>query len=165
MTNLLETPAFTKLVSKFMDHLEGLEKAQAAQTTLTQQLLQSARDLPPPTPNNVLSDEEEDTVQMPELVQRSDTPERPRRSKVYAVARGRETGVFDGSEWKRVTKAVSHYSGARYKKFTGSRATALAWDWLECNGIPRIEADLSDSDSIPTQVTQVVFDEAPNTGC
>jgi hypothetical protein len=52
-----------------------------------------------------------------------------------------------------------HITPARVTK--SSQATALAWDLLERNGIPRIEADLSDSDSIPTQVTQVVFDKSP----
>jgi hypothetical protein len=74
------------------------------------------------------------------------------------VARGRETGVFDGSEWERVTRAVSHYSGARYKKFTGSNSVTAAWAWLERNGISLEEDDLSDLDSIPTLVTQVVFE-------
>jgi hypothetical protein len=141
-----------------MDRLEGLEKAQEAQSTLTEQLIKANRDAKSspdgPTEEDIL-DNEEGTVQLPDTGASRGLP--ARRQKAYAVACGRETGVFDGSEWKRVTRAVSHYSGTRYKKFTGSDEVTAAWAWLERNGISREEDDLSDLDSIPTLVTQVVF--------
>jgi hypothetical protein len=66
-------------------------------------------------------------------------------SKVYDIAKGRETGVF--TSWKRVLAAISGVPFAKYKRFT-NRPDAVAWltEQLALMGVIPPAEDLSDDD-------------------
>ena len=60
---------------------------------------------------------------------------------VYAVARGRTTGVFD--TWSACEKSVKGFSRALYKRLPG-RAEAIAWVQEQVGAAPEVDAAQAD---------------------
>jgi hypothetical protein len=83
-----DTQVFNDLVTKFMDRLEGLEKAQEGQSTLTKQLIKANRDAKSspdgPTTEEDILDNKEGTVQLPDTGASRGLP--ARRQKALSVA-------------------------------------------------------------------------------
>jgi hypothetical protein len=104
-----------------------------------------------------------DTVSVP-------SRETTKSSRYYAVARGRQTGIFP--TWEDTERQVKGYSGAKHKRFKSETA---ARKWLRSNGVnpdaddaSEISADGDDSNTViePTRSTRTssVPRSAPQTG-
>jgi hypothetical protein len=76
----------------------------------------------------------------------SEEPDPPFSTKVYAVAKGRETGIF--TSWKRVLTLISGFPFAKYKRFT-NKPEAEAWlveQLSPLQGLIAPDEDLSDDE-------------------
>jgi hypothetical protein len=118
---------------------------------------------PPRGAKGAPSQQQEPTSGPPTLLVNSSArlPVQPNRSngtKFYAIAKGRETGIF--TSWNRVLTAVGGYPLAKYKRFK-TRPEAEIWlvEQLSLQGVIPPTEDLSDDDGASEYGT-VNFNEA-----
>jgi hypothetical protein len=80
------------------------------------------------------------------------------KTKFYAVAKGRETGIF--TSWKRVLNAISGMPYAKYKRFT-NRTEAEDWlaEQLVLLGVIPPDEDLSEDDGA-SEYDTVIYDQS-----
>jgi hypothetical protein len=143
----------TDLLHVLLNRLDGVEERQEEiARRFLEPAMDKAKDTSPvliePGPTK---EDDGDTVQLPFQGVPREVSSRP-ACPCYAVGVGRETGIF--YDFRQVSKATNHYSGATYKKFKGPGAEVRGWKWLQKFGIYKDDEleDLSDDEDSRTQI-------------